>query len=407
MAEESIEESNAPAADPSPAAGKALANPGASQMAHDLANSLSGIGLLVESIQTGATYDSSLTRQLAALQNSTSHALQICRQLQAALRGEDIDAGQREAVNLTEIVSESRDLLHAKVGAAAEIVFDLQRSLPLVMANPTQLYRVLLDLTTNASEAFVGSREAAITIRTGVADGPGAAEFDAVAAEHKIDADGCVFLEVVDTGCGIAEDTLQRVFESSYTTKQGGQGLGLSSALQIVQSYGGGVAIASRPGRGTKVRCFFPPMPDAEADRLTAPALDSPTLVNGPPSPPITILLVEDVPSLRYLCKSLIESSEQFTATVVTASNGREALEAYRGRKSEISMVILDVILPDCKGTQLMRDIRRLSPDVPIVLASATPEDELIAQCGDCLPDGIVVKPFVTESLLRKIHSLL
>ena len=320
------------------------------QMAHDLANSLSGIQMLVEAMRQTLPSESPLARQFATLDNSAYHATKICNQLQAVLRGEEHDTYHQQPVGLSPIVNQARELLRVRIDPAVRLDFELGDSLPPILADPTRIHQLVLDLATNASEAIDNGTPGTVTVRTGVVQNNAHRESVTIAGDI-VHSDNCVFLEVVDTGCGIAEDKLQEIFEPTYTTKENGHGLGLASVQRIMHGCGGAVTVNSRVGSGTRVRCIFPSAKPKQLNQAEAEATGGPTADNGD-SHSATVLLIEDNEAARRGSKVLLENSGQGDLRVLTAGNGREALDLLQRRMEEISVAILDLNLPDCQGLE-------------------------------------------------------
>lgn len=401
------------------------------QSAHDLANFLTGIRMLAQSLSQLSPDDQAVQQHIESLHCAALHASELCGHLRNALADQPPGSQlELRAIDIGVMVREMNPLLTAILRGDTELKIetDADAGSPSILGNPTQLRQVVLDLVTNAAEALP-NRQGTITIRTGVANaGParddtttdpaemgmsGAGSF--TTGEFAQDAEGA-YLEIADNGCGIAADQLQRIFEPAFSTKPSGQGLGLAAVLRIVRGCRGAVSVHSRLGIGTTIRCLFP----VATQRLGQPSTHSISIIRsrqtaapGRDDPaeqamcPITILLIEDDAGLRYLAKSLIEASDKIQATVLAAGEGHEAMEIFQRRQNEISVVILDMELPDCRGTQLIHQIRTLAPGMPIILASGTPEQELIAQCQGCLPDGIVVKPLDAAALIRAVLTAL
>lgn len=377
----------------------------AAQTAHDLANSLTGIRMLVQSLSHVSPDQPAIHQHIASLQRAALHASELCDQLQNILAGEK---GEQELdvceIDIGAMVSAMRRLLEVMVRSDANLKVEAAVGVPPVIANPTQLRQVILDLVTNASDAL-GCGNGSISIRTGVFECNDPSDFGPVAKAEAIDADDCVVLEVTDTGGGIAEDKLQRTFEPTFTTKKDGQGLGLASVLQIVRSCGGTVTVDSRIGEGTRVRCVFPSATPEPLKQADAAATSSP-LVDNSDSRAAPLLLIEDNEAARSGSKFLLENSEHGDFHVLTVGNGREAIDLFQRRIEEASVVVLDLNLPDCQGADLLRQMRQLAPQLPVIVVSGLPEEQMIAQCDGQKPDGILVKPFDGDALIDKVNSI-
>lgn len=375
------------------------------QTAHDLANFLTGIRLLLESIAPVLPDEPVVQQYLGSLERTALHASELCEQLQHSLAGigraeeEEPDACE---VDLGAMVSAMDRLLEVMVRPGAELRIDAEAGLPRILGNPTRLRQIVLDLLTNASDAL-GEQGGSITIRTGVHECVERLELGPLMASGSRDTAHWVVLEVTDSGCGIDEQRLQSIFEPTYTTKSQGHGLGLSSVLQIVHGYGGAVAVDSRVGQGTRIRCIFPAVETRPQER--------PPPASPPPRRSATghasILLIEDNEAARRASKLVLETSSEGRYRVLSASTGREAMDLFRPRRDDISVIVLDAQLPDCDGLALLGEIRELSADVPVLVVSGLPERELRAKCNGHQPDGFLIKPFGAETLVDSVRSVL
>ena len=248
-----------------------------SQLAHDLGNFLAGLQMLVKGLRQTVAEETTAGRQLTLIEENANHAAEICRQLREALsaewRCEQTTIGvspHLEPVNLSSFAASVQTLGAALIPAGVSIRTELSTALPSIAANPTQLQQVVLDLLTN-SVAAIDSGGGSITVHTGLWNQKRQTEEEASrrAAVPTVRWSGnngfdkladrqWIFLEVADTGRGIAEEDLQQIFEPMFTTKKNGSGLGLASVRQIVSSLGGKIIVESRLDQGTKVCCIFP-----------------------------------------------------------------------------------------------------------------------------------------------------
>jgi len=303
-----------------------------------------------------------------------------------------------EALNLSEVVEEMAHLLEVSISKRAILKDNFADNLPAIEADAAQVRQIILNLITNASEA-IGDRSGVISISTG------AMECDrAYLSETYLDEDlpeGLyVYLEVADTGCGMDEETQAKVFDPFFTTKFTGRGLGLAAVLGIVRGHGGAIKVYSELGRGTTFKVLFPA---SEAERVAlveAEGRDALESWRGSG----TILVVDDEETVSTMAKRMLE---WMGFDVLTAGDGREALEIFRDHTDEIDCILLDLTMPGMDGEQAFRELRRIRSNVRVVMCSGYNEQEVTQRFAGKGLTGFIQKPFQLDGLAEKMREVL
>ncbi len=357
-------------------------------VAHDFNNLLTPIlgaaGLALENLPP----DSALEPHLRSIQKAARRAAGLTNQMLAYAGQGPI---QVEPIDLSALVRELGELLASAGGRRARLAYELRADLPAILGDAAQLGQVAMNLITNAVEAL-GDAGGAIAIRTGTQGLPAAATGQRLGA--ALGAGEHVYFEVEDSGCGMDEATLGRIFDPFFTTKFTGRGLGLAAALGIVRGHGGAIEIESRPGRGSRFRVLVPAGAPLRAVARAAASDATPWRGSG------TVLLVDDDEGVRAFG---VAALRRCGLEVLTAADGREALELYARRAGEIDVVVLDRTLPGAAGADVLAAIRRIRPDAGVVLMSGYADEP----AADPSAAGFLHKPFSHEALAGEVRRVL
>jgi signal transduction histidine kinase/CheY-like chemotaxis protein len=360
-------------------------------IAHDF-NNLLGAMLGHASLARDQLPPASAARgPLAEIERAAERAADLTRQVLAySGKGQTV----RGPVDLADCVREMAALL-APTLRRAEVRLEFEDRLPAVEGDPTQLRQVILNLLTNASEALDGAGRITVRIHAvNLAEG----ELQPAYGLDELPAGRYAVLEVADTGCGMDEATLARAFEPFFTSKFTGRGLGLSAVLGVARSHGGAVSVTSEPGRGSTFRVYLPAS-DRPAPRPARTPLSLPALGPGGRS----VLVIEDEDGIRSVARAALEGAG---FSVHTASDGVEGVTAFEAYP-DVSVVVLDVTMPRMDGADTLEALRRLRPDLPVILTSGYGEDVLLARFGGRPLAGFLPKPFRPEQLVEAVRSIL
>ncbi len=276
-----------------------------------------------------------------------------------------------------------------------EIDLRLTEDLALITADPTQIDQIVMNLALNAVEAMPeGGR---LTIETGMTS----LDQEYCRSSRGVDPGLYVTLTVSDTGRGMDQHTMERIFDPFFTTKERnsrkGTGLGLSVARGAVEQLGGHLTCESIPGQGTTFKIYFPALKAFEkADRV----LDSPTFkFDGQ-----TILLVDDEEGMRELGRRILERAGY---SVLCAGNGKEALDIFGKRPSDVALVILDLIMPEMDGKQCLDELLRINPAVKVLVATGFSLDAATKRLLQASSWGWTPKPYNVKQLREAVGDVL
>ena len=359
-------------------------------IAHDFNNLLVGVlghaGLALTEVEP----DSPAYERIEQIQTTAQRAAELTNQMLAySGKGRFV----LQSSDLSSIVGEMTHLLRTAIAKNAEIVLDLDGSLPAFDGDPAQIRQVIMNLITNASDA-IGSVPGTISVQTGrmlvTREYIAGAWIGADLPEGHY-----VFAEVRDTGCGMDAATMARIFDPFFTTKFTGRGLGLAAVLGIVRGHQGGIKIASAPGRGTSFRVLLPATTTPIAPSVEPPK-STPVHVSG-----ARVLVVDDEPGVRTIAR---ESLKRAGFDVVTVEDGTEAIEMLRC-DAGFHVVLLDMTMPRMNGAECFRLITELLPDLPVVLTSGYSAQDAVGRFGGAGIAGFIQKPFMPSALVKTMHD--
>jgi signal transduction histidine kinase len=300
-------------------------------------------------------------------------------------------------LQLDQQVREIAHLLETVISKKAQLQFDLA---PVYIEGDTsQICQVVMNLITNASEALEG-RNGTITLRTSVSYADEELLHSSLFPEALKPGDYAL-IEVVDDGCGIAPENLERIFEPFFSTRFTGRGLGLSAVLGIVRGHGGTIKVQSTPGQGTRFQIWLPHI---------APPPDQPVVasLNEPQSQPQlatrTVLLVDDEPGVRSLAMRVLTRAG---FRVLEAADGEKGLALFRDHQAEIDAVLLDLTMPRMSGGEVLGELRQLRADLPVLLMSGYTELDVTAQTRSAGGVNFLQKPFLAQQLITQVRQML
>jgi CheY-like chemotaxis protein len=266
------------------------------------------------------------------------------------------------------------------------------------MADATQLRQIVMNLVLNAADATSG-KPGLITITSGSVRAD-AALLARCAAGADCPPGDYVFLEVRDNGVGMAPAVRAKIFDPFFTTKFAGRGLGLAAALGIVRSHQGALQVESTPGEGSSFRLLLPPNTVAEA-RPAAPCATAPVDWHHTGQ----ALVIDDEEPVRNVTAQILA---RFGLTPLVADGGEAGLAIFRENPAAFEVVVLDLVMPGMNGEQTLEALRKVRPEVRVLLVSGYTEGDLLRRFG---PErgrlAFLSKPYTREALADRLRELL
>ncbi len=362
----------------------------ASGIAHDLNNILSPI-LMSVSLLRRSMKDPESAKMLNIVESSAERGAGIVKQVLTFARGVE---GERVLLQPKHLISELAKIMAQTFPRNIDIQPNLPTDLWTISGDATQLHQVLLNLCVNARDAMPdgGRLEVAaenVTVDEQLARMNPGAQLGA----H-------VVLRVGDTGMGMSPETMDKIYDPFFTTKEVGKGtgLGLATVIGIVKGHGGFLSLQSELGVGTTFRVYLPASGESAA-ATSRIAEAAPSRGKGE-----RVLVVDDEPPIR---EALVGTLESYGYRAYTAEDGSDALALYHSRKDEIDLVITDLAMGQMDGIALVRALRKMNPKVRIIVSSGHMQKEAQVILSGLGVSTFLDKPYNADKLLRALRTVI
>ncbi|MBJ6799788.1 LytS/YhcK type 5TM receptor domain-containing protein [Geomonas propionica] len=359
-------------------------------IAHDFNNILTSIIGNADLALMRINPESPAIENLHSIEKASARAADLAKQMLAySGKGKFVISNH----DINDLLEEMLHILQVSISKKAVLHLNLNRPLLPVEADATQIRQVIMNLVINASEA-IGEDNGVIAVTTGCLDCDSGYLKDAL-LDEQLKEGPYVFIEIADTGCGMSKDTLAKLFDPFFTTKFTGRGLGMAAVLGIIRGHKGAVKVYSELGKGSTFKILLPAS-DKAVEMVKHVAKSDHGSFKG------TVLLVDDEETVRDIGTKMLQ---EMGFNVLTANDGREAIEAYRSRH-DISFVILDLTMPFMDGEQCFRELRALNPNVKVIMSSGFGELEVTQKFIGKGLAGFIQKPYKLTALCESIHAL-
>jgi two-component system, cell cycle sensor histidine kinase and response regulator CckA len=359
----------------------------ASGIAHDLNNILTPIMGIVQLLPKKVqNLDASTQRLLTILDETTHRGADLVKQILSFTQGLE---GTPTNTQIRHIIAEVQKIIRQTFPKNIDLITDIAPDLWLISADPTLMHQVLVNLCVNARDAMPDGGNLEISAQNLM--------LDEHYARMHLDAQVGPYIAITisDTGQGIAPEHLDRIFDPFFTTKDLGKGtgLGLSTVLGIVKSHHGFLNVYSDLGKGSRFKLYLP-----ANQSLEAPPDPDPTLPMGNGQ---LILIVDDELGIQEITRATLET---YGYRTLVASDGIEAIALYAQHQADISLVLIDLMMPSLDTATAIRTLGKLNPQVKLIAMSGLATQESIAKATS--EPGVVAflaKPFTTPELLNRL----
>jgi CheY-like chemotaxis protein/two-component sensor histidine kinase len=359
-------------------------------IAHDFNNILFPIIGMSEMLIEEAPKNSPERDNLKVIHTAALRAGELVKQILSFSRQVE---HKKRPVNIQHILKEVLKLTRSTIPSDIGITQFIQNDCGLVMADPTQIHQILMNLVTNAYhavEASGGSISIALKESDPTREHP---------AGTSLDPGRYALITVSDTGHGIDPAAKGKIFEPYYTTKGVGKGtgLGLSVVHGIVKDHGGDIHVDSEPGKGATFTVFLPLLEKS----VDAVFQETPVIFETGTE---SILLVDDEAPIARLEQMTLE---RLGYRVTPHTSSLDALEAFRAHPDAFDLVITDMTMPNLTGDRLAREVRLLKPGIPVIICTGF-SVKMDAQCAAAMGiDGFLMKPVIKSEMARLIRKVL
>lgn len=362
-------------------------------IAHDFNNMLTSILGYASLAMKKLPMESEIRKDLYMVMSGARQAVDLTSQmLLYAGKG----ALEFEAIEISKVVDNMSSLIHSIVPRKIQLVQKLARDLPALRGDHVQLGQVVMNLVANAVDA-IEDNTGLIEVSTGLREVDENLVRSCFFAEDK-EPGAYLYLRVKDTGIGMNQEQVERIFDPFYSEKQTSRGLGLASLSGIVRQHNGFIRVHSRPGEGSDFTVFFPLVSIEETLE------QKPAIVHASGSRRGSVLLADDDVRIRTLMASILES-DHFDLT--SAEDGKEALRIFEQDPQKFDLLVLDCTMPKMSGGDVYKKVRASGSRLPVVLVSGYHQEQVAQNISADANAYFMKKPFNVDDFLNQVREAL
>ncbi len=359
-------------------------------IAHDFNNVLSAIMGFIEIESLDAGEGSQTHHRMERALSACCRARDLIKQILAFSRQSDL---QRRPIEMGPIIEDAIKMLRATLPTTIDIRFTPKAGQSIILGDSTQIHQIIVNLCTNSAHAMRDTGGFLEIVMDNV-------EIDAIEAAEHLDMQPGTYVRLVvgDTGHGMDQKTLERIFEPFFSTKGPGEGAGIGLAVVhgIVKSHGGRITAYSEPGKGSTFEVFFPRMETAVTPEEKPKA--------GLPTGTERILLVDDEEMLVAVITDMLK---MLGYEVASANRSLDALQLFQSQCDRFHLVITDFTMPEMTGMELAAELLRIRGDIPIILSTGFTSSEIREKAMTMGIREVMMKPFILQELAETVRSIL
>jgi len=357
-------------------------------IAHDFNNLLTGIQGHASLALLDIPPDAPIAARLKTIEQLVESGVGLTRQLLGLARDHRNDP---QPTDLNELIK-NHNQVFGRTRKEVGIHGQYAKGLHIVEVDRGQMEQVLLNLYINAWQAMPQGGRILVETENIVVS-------EEIARSHRVRSGAFVRIAITDNGIGMNPEVQRRIFEPFFTTreKSKGTGVGLASVYGILKNHGGFIDVASVEGQGTTFTLFLPAsFKQVPGEKVSA--------ADALPRGKERVLLVDDEALIIDVADTMLR---RLGYQVISARGGREALALFRRDPAGVDLVILDMIMPEMSGSQVFAELRRIRPDLPVLLSSGYSVDSDIARILVQGSNGFIQKPFDLKTLAQRVRQVL
>ena len=312
-------------------------------------------------------------------------------------------------LDVNDEVYKNIQLIGSTIPENVKLVHQFTPNLRQIMGDNIQIQQILMNIIINGVESM-GGQAGTVTILTEEVE-VYPEDMDITSFALKPPAPGqFIAISIIDTGVGLNEETMKKIFDPFYTTKFTGRGLGLAAVLGIVRSHNGALCVKSTVGKGSKFKIYFPVAADqASIKHKMEPALNAPSVkstVNGSDEKQASqmVLVIDDD---KLVTETIVDLFELEDISTICAANGSEGIEQMKANKDRVALILLDLSMPGISSEETFTNLRNINPNVPILLCSGFSELKVSEYFADKEYEGFIAKPFDIHKLIKTIRKFI